>query len=172
VHEGEPALAHEAVGHLRRRVVVRPLLHHLGAERAHAGVLLGVVPHGHADDHRRAEDAPRVREAEAVVAARGRAHAAAARLRVERGERGERVAHLERARRLVVLVLHEHPHARAHRRVELGVVPQRRRHDVRLDALPRAPDVGQRDRHRVLPRRAGRAALGHLLHSLLPWYSM
>ena len=92
---------------LARGLKVMPELDELGAERAHGGVLLARIALRREDRHLQAGAPPGEGEALAVIAARRRDEAPRLRLAPhERVDISEPAAHLEGARRLVVLVLH------------------------------------------------------------------
>jgi hypothetical protein len=112
-----------------------------------------------ADPRAHAELARRERHGLTVVSGRGRDQPAGALVVRQLRDEVEAAAHLERARRLVVLVLD--PHARAHQRVEPGIAAQRRRAQEARDPPPRGEDIGEgRDRVHCgcIPQRRGAGA--------------
>jgi hypothetical protein len=143
--EREPALLHQPVRYLDRLVVVPSFLHEHGAEAADGRVFLGVVAERHAYGDRDAEPRTGVGEAQAVIAAGGRHHAAPPLLLGERGERRQSVPHLEGAGWLQVLVLHDDADPVADDLVEGGVRPRRRWRQMGSEAPLRFVNVLDRD---------------------------
>jgi len=157
VDEREAALRDQAVGDRDRLVVVATLFDEDGAQAAQRLVLLGVVAEGDTHRDRHAQACPRPGQAQPVIATRRRHHAASQGLRRHRGEHGQRVADLECARRLMVLVLDPDADAVAHRGVERGVRAKRRGHEVPAQPLACGADVLDRGR----PRLHARTMLAH-----------
>jgi hypothetical protein len=139
VHVAEAALLAEPLGVLARVVEVAAVEDELRAEPAHRRDLDGVRALGDADRGRHAEEARRVPDRLAVVPGRGGDHAARPLLRPELRDEVDSAAHLERADRLVVLVLDVD--LRADELVERRVAVERRRPQVRRDAAPRVEHV-------------------------------
>ena len=76
VHVAQPVGALQLLDALARLIEVAPELDDVGAERAHRGVLVGVVAERHDDRARHALALARERDRLAVVAGRRRDHAA------------------------------------------------------------------------------------------------
>ena len=126
---------------LARLVEILAALFERGAVGAHGRVLFGIVARRHEHRARHAVDARGHGNRLAVIAGARGHDALRALLERHRADQVEAAAHLERARRVVVLVLH--PDREAGRFVEERMAQQRRARQVRRDALPRNIHVVQ-----------------------------
>ena len=146
----QPPLPGEPHRLLARGLEVLPVLDELRSERPHGGVLLPRIAVRHDDRDREAETPPGEGEALAVIAARRRDEALGRRLAAhERVDIGQAAAHLEGARRLMVLVLDDDLGAEARRKQRPGEGRRRTQgpqHD--LMRLPRLVETEHRPRLR------------------------
>src|SRR6185312_2545658 len=149
-----------------RFVVVAPLLDDRGAECAHGGVLVGIVPRRHAHRRRDAEQTRAVGDALPMIAGRRRDHAAPALPSGERRHERKPIPNLERSRRLMILVLDEELDPATRGLGEPRVLPQRRRREIGRDALARGLHIAERD------RRSGRSVGERSGHRLIEGESL
>ena len=144
VRQREPLALHQLLRHVSGLVVVRAVLHHRCAPCAQRRGLFRIVAARHTDRDGYPQRSTGVGEAETMVA-RARAHYPSRALcGVERGDRGQAVAHLERAGRLHVLVLHPQRGAR-YSGAEGGILPARGVDEVGSEARASRLDVGEAD---------------------------
>src|SRR5581483_8094857 len=149
------AFGRELLAVLARLVEVAAVDDDLGAEVAHRLHLDRVRFLGHADRGGDAEQLRGVSDRLPVVTGRGARDSRAPLGRGELREEVDAAADLERARRLVVLVLDEE--RGADQAVERGVAAKLRRREVGPDPRPRLEDVDER--RRAQGRSHGQVAL-------------
>ena len=141
----------ESKHHRDRFVVVTPLLDDRCAQRAHRGVLVGIVLGRHADGRLDAEHRAAVRDSLSVIAGGRRDDAAAPFVVRQRRHERQAVSNLERVDRLMVFVFDEYLNAPTHDVAELRIVAQRSRREIQRQARARGLDVGEGNR----PNRIG-----------------
>jgi hypothetical protein len=146
----QPAFVLQRFDFFARFVEVAPVLDHFGSIGPHRGVLLGIVPERHDDCARHTFALAGERNRLSVIPGR-RGDYAVALGRRQTADQIETAAHLERARRVVVLMFDEHIEPGLAR--EQRVAHQRRRADGAIHPLAGVIDVGQRwYRHHRLHR--------------------